>query len=87
MVLLPKRYKFVEMIGGYRQYVAYVRFAAIARPDGICPVRKRNRSVKAKIDDYFHLSTKAMYVPRFVIHRVRRKSYSIEPERTHLLKP
>jgi len=86
MVFLPKRCKFIEMIG-CRQYVAHVRFASIARPDGICPVRKRNRTVKAKIDDYFQLSIKAMYVPRFVIHRVRRKSYAVEPERTHLLKP
>src|ERR1035437_9726987 len=60
MMLLPNKNQFVEMPCGCCQYVANVRLASVARPDGVCPVRERDLAVWAKIDDHLHVSVETM---------------------------
>jgi hypothetical protein len=84
MMLLPQRCQFVEMRGGYGQYVTHIRLACVAWPDGICPVRERDPTVEAKIDDYLYLSVETMHMPRLMIHAVNDEPYAIEPDRAHL---
>jgi hypothetical protein len=83
-MLLPNKNQFVEMLCGCCQYVANVRLASVARPDGVCPARELDFAVRAKIDDHLYVSVETMHVPRLVVHRVYRKPYAVEPDRAHL---
>jgi len=83
MVLLPEGYKFFEVPCGSGQNMAYIRPASIAGPDGIRPVRKRDGSLLAKIDNHFYFSVETMQVARLVVHGVCRKPNAIEADRSH----
>ena len=82
-MLLPKGYQFIEVLCGYRQYVARIRFASVARPDGVGPVGERELAVGAKIDDYLHVRIETMHVPGRMIHGVGRKADAVKTELTH----
>jgi hypothetical protein len=72
------------MPGGYSQYMSRIRLTSVTRPYGICPVRKCDFAVWAKIDDYLYISEETMHMPRLVIHRVGSKSYALETDRSHV---
>jgi len=79
MVLLPKSYQFIEVLGGYREYVPRVRLASIAWSRGVRSVRKRDRAVEPKIDDSLYVGIEAMDMSRLMVHRVCHEPYAIEP--------
>jgi hypothetical protein len=80
MMLLPKKNQFVEMPGGRSQYMAHIRLASVARPDGVCSVGERDPAVWAKIDDHFYVRIETMHVAQLVVHRVGRKPDAIEAD-------
>ena len=73
------------MSRGYSQYMAHIRLASVTRPDGVCSNGERDLAVWAKIDDHLYISVETMHMARLVVHRVCRKPYAMEPDRTHLL--
>jgi hypothetical protein len=84
MMLLPKDYKFVEMLHGYCQNMAHIGLTSLAWPDSVCPVRKRDRAIRAKIGDDFDLGIETMHMPWLVVHPVNHEPDAVEPDRTHL---
>jgi len=82
-MLLPKCCQFVEVSCGYRQYVARIRFASIAWPDGVGPVGERELAVYSQIDDYLHVRIETMHMPGRVVHGIGGKADAVKTERTH----
>ena len=72
------------MPGGCCQYVAYIRPASIARPDGVCSSRQRDLAIPAKIDDHLYIRVETVHMTRFMVHGVCRKPDAMEPDRTHV---
>jgi hypothetical protein len=51
------------MLCGHGQYMAHIRLASVAGPDGIASTGERDIAVGAKINDHLDLGVEAMHVP------------------------
>ena len=73
------------MLRCYQQDVLHVAAARISWSHSITSVRLCNLSPGfiAKFHDHFNLGIEPMYMMRLVVFRIRDKSNSVEPNRTH----
>jgi len=80
---LPKRYEFIEISGGSREYMTDVRSSRVSGSDGICPIRQCDVSIRKKIDNYFNFSLEAVHVPWLVIVGVHGEPNAVEVDLSH----